>query len=204
LLSGCILNSANASETKMDIEVEQNISNKKLGLSKQNIEEIEKSIPNIPFGSKIEQMVMEGINLNGQENSFFQAIGDEQNPAQIWWQNKYIQADEIYYDFVKDTATAKNNVILKNDQVIIVAPKASYTFDAQKGEVKDAKYKFTKNVAYGTADIVNLEKYSVNLKNGTYTTCELIFQLVCSCHLLLNEICLNGLLLVASVFWRYL
>ncbi len=143
-----------------------------IDIDKKTAQEIVKSIPSLPEGSDSRQMVLEGNQIDGQDSSFLKASGSKENPSQIWQQDKYIQAEEIYYDFVKDTASAKDNVILKNEEIILSAPKANYTFDEQSGEVENAKYRFIKKDGYGKADKANLEKYNINLKNGTYTTCE--------------------------------
>jgi len=128
-------------------------------------------IPKNPQGITSNEIVIEGQSITSQDSNYLTIQGQNNSPAQIWYQDKYIQGNNIDYNFLEDKVTISNNAVLKNKDILVQAPKATYEFTSEHGEIENAKYQIVKNEAHGTAQYMDLEKNSSTFKNVTYSTC---------------------------------
>ncbi len=166
-----------SSPTKISTEISN--SNKKLNIAELNVDivNIRKNIPanpnyNINHENNDDKIVADGNSIEGQNNHFLHIQGTEKQPAQLWLKDKYIQGNNIDYNFVEESVKSTQNVIIKDEKAVIIAPEATYFINEGRGQVKNAHYQIKKDDAHGYADDVQIEKDAYHLKNVTYTTCE--------------------------------
>jgi LPS-assembly protein len=130
-----------------------------------------------------DKAIIEADQIDGQQDNIINIKSTSDIPAKIWYQNKYIQGDDISYDLHNDKITAKNNisninninnenkVIIEDGNIQISTTNATYEPDAQKANVSKSKYKFINSTAHGESDSISMDRHIIDLKNATYTTC---------------------------------
>ncbi len=132
-------------------------------------------IPKPYNGDNTNQIIIEGQTINAQQDNFIDIQGNTDNtaykPAQVWYQDKYIQADTIKYNFIEDKISATSNVLLKTNDILINTPQASYIPTEKNGSTYDANYTLNKNDAHGKAKKIDLKQNNTYLHQATYTTC---------------------------------
>ncbi len=86
--------------------------------------------------------------------------------------NQQLEADNVTYDKLKDTADAQGNVRYRKDDLILQGKSAFLELGTDKGYVDEAEYQLTDRHARGDAARVLREgKDHTRIKRARYTTC---------------------------------